>query len=265
MQVQEIDWVARWKQVVDDRASLARSHPNTDYWDRRAASFARSTQSRVDDFLRILEPYLSPRKTLIDVGAGAGRFATPLAQRLEWVIAVEPSEGMRSHIPPRDNMTVIASTWEDAEVAPADLVICSHVMYGVEDPVSFIEKMERSARDRVFVVMRESDLPHPAAAIRKQLLGEGGPRLPRFSELFMLLLQMGITPDVDFFAYPSSTRYKDLDEALVDVRALYGEGWGDAAGRSALQDLLRPEGGELVFDGGTVRSGVAHWMPRTSS
>jgi SAM-dependent methyltransferase len=264
MQAQDIDWEARWKQVVEDRATLAHGHPNTDYWDRRAASFARSTQSRVDDFLRILDPYLSPRKTLIDVGAGAGRFATPLAQRLEWVTAVEPSEGMRSHIPPRDNMTVIASTWEDAEVAPADLVICSHVMYGVDDPVPFIQKMERSARDRVFIVMRESDLPHPAAALRRQLAGEAGPRLPRFSELFMLLVQMGITPDVDFLAYPSSTRYADIEEALVDVRALYGEGWDEAAGRSALQDLLRSDDGELVFDGGIVRSGVAHWTPQTS-
>lgn len=258
----EIDWEARWKQVVEDRATLASGHANSDYWDRRAASFARSTGSRVDDFLRILEPWLSPRKTLIDVGAGAGRFATPLAQRLEWVTAVEPSEGMRAHIPPRDNMTVVASSWEDAEVAPADLVVCSHVMYGVADPVAFIEKLDRSARERVFVVMRESDLPHPATEIRKRLLGNIGPRLPRFSELFMLLLQMSITPDVDFMAYTTNARYANLDEALVDVRALYGDGWDEASGRTALQELLRPDDGELVFDGGMVHSGVAHWTPR---
>ena len=260
--MQNIDWEARWKQVVADRATLASGHANSDYWDRRAPCFARSTGARVDDFLRILEPFLSPRKTLIDVGAGAGRFATPLAQRLEWVTAVEPSEGMRSHIPVRDNVTIVASTWEDAEVAPADLVICSHVMYGVADPVPFLDKLQGAARDRVFVVMRESDLPHPATEVRRRLLGEMGPRLPRFSELFMLLLQMGITPDVDFMAYPTNTRYADLEEALVDVRALYGQGWDEKAGKAALEELLRPDDGELVFDGGVVRSGVAHWTPR---
>jgi len=46
-----------------------------------------------------MEPYLAPRKTLIDAGAGAGRHAVPLAERLEWVTAVEPSEGMRAEIP----------------------------------------------------------------------------------------------------------------------------------------------------------------------
>src|SRR6516225_5112644 len=157
VQMPEVDWIKRWGQIVEAREKEAAGHSDPAYWDRRASSFARSTQSRVDDFLKVLEPYLSPRKTLIDVGAGAGRHAVPLSRRLEWVTAVEPSEGMRARIPPRDNITVIASTWEDAEVAPADLVICSHVMYGVADPVAFIQKMNRSARDRVFVMIRESD------------------------------------------------------------------------------------------------------------
>jgi SAM-dependent methyltransferase len=257
----EIDWKARWKQVVEDRATLAAGHADPHYWDRRASSFARSTQTRVDEFLQVLEPYLSPRKTLIDVGAGTGRHAIPLAERLEWVTAVEPSEGMRSHIPARENMTVIASTWEDAEVATADLVICSHVLYGVTDPEPFIAKMNHAARERVFVMMRESDLPHPAAIIRRRLLGDAGPRLPRFSELFMLLVQIGMAPDVRYLRYPIMTRYAGMEEALFDSRALYGDGWNEANGRAVLEEVLRRDGDELVFDGGNVLSGVAHWQP----
>lgn len=261
----EIDWAARWRQLVMDRASLAAGHADSHYWDRRARSFARSTHARADEFLRILDPYLSPRKTLIDVGAGTGRHATPLAARLEWVTAVEPSEGMRSHIPPLDNMTIVASTWEEAEVASADLVISSHVMYGVAEPIPFLEKMQRSARERVFVMMRESDLPHPAAELRRKLVGATGPRLPRFSELFMLLVQMGSEPDVAFLRYPIVTRYIDMDEALADCRALFGEGWDEAEARGELQGLLTRDGDELVFDGGMALSGVAHWKPPTSS
>jgi len=261
----EIDWAARWRQLVMDRASLAAGHADSHYWDRRARSFARSTHARADEFLQILDPYLSPRKTLIDVGAGTGRHATPLAARLEWVTAVEPSEGMRSHIPPLDNMTIVASTWEEAEVAPADLVISSHVMYGVAEPIPFLEKMQRSARERVFVMMRESDLPHPAAELRRKLVGATGPRLPRFSELFMLLVQMGSEPDVAFLRYPIVTRYIDIDEAMADCRALFGEGWDDAEARKELEALLTRDGDELVFDGGMALSGVAHWKPPTSS
>jgi hypothetical protein len=168
---------------------------------------------------------------------------------------------MRAQMAPPDNMTVIASTWEDAEVAPADFVICSHVLYGVAEPVPFIEKMNNAARERVFVMMRESDLPHPAAAVRKRLVGEAGPRLPRFSELFMVLLEMGIAPDVRFLRYPITTHYSDMEEAVVDVRALVGEGWDETRGRAELQELLRRDGDDLVYDGGIVLTGVADWKP----
>ncbi|HET9781136.1 MAG TPA: methyltransferase domain-containing protein [Candidatus Dormibacteraeota bacterium] len=264
MPMTEVDWIKRWGEIVEARDRDAAGHSDPAYWDRRAPSFARSTQSRVDDFLRVLEPYLTPRKTLIDVGAGAGRHAVPLAERLEWVTAVEPSEGMRSHITPRDNITVIASTWEDAEVAPADLVICSHVLYGVADPVPFLEKLERSAHERVFVMLRETDLPHAATELRRRLRRDQRARMPRFSDLFMLLIEMGIAPDVTFISYPIRTRYADMEEALTDVRGMYGEGWDENAGRAVLSELLQKDGRELVYDGGVALSGVAHWQPRKS-
>ena len=259
-----VSWADIWKRLVADRASLASGHADAGYWDRRASSFARSTHTRVDEFLHVLQPYLSPRKTLIDVGAGTGRHTTPLSEQLEWVTAVEPSEGMRSHIPQRDNITVVASTWEDAEVAPADLVICSHVMYGVAEPVTFIEKMERSARERVFVMMRETDLPHPAAELRRRIIGSSGPRLPRFSELFMLLVEMGIAPDVVFLRYPIVTRYASIEEALADSRAIFGDGWNESEARPVLEQMLARDGDELVYDGGNALSGVANWQPRKS-
>ena len=261
----EIDWAARWKQVVEDRATLAAGHHDPRYWDRRARTFARSSHGRADEFLQVIDPFLGPRKTLIDVGAGTGRHATPLAERLEWVTAVEPSEGMRSHIPPRDNMTVVGSTWEDAEVTPADLVICCHVMYGVAEPAPFLAKMNACARERVFVMMRESDLPHPGAVLRRRLIGEEGPRLPRFSELFMLLLQMGIAPDVHYVRYPMVNRYAGMEEALEDSRQVFGEGWDEAAAAKVLEEVLRRDGDELVFDGGETLSGVAHWRPASST
>src|SRR2546423_1338632 len=221
----EIDGAQRWQDIVADRASLAGGQTDRHYWDRRAKSFARATATRADEFIQVIEPYVSPRKPLVDVGAGAGRHAVPVADRLEWVPAVEPSEGMRAQMPGRDNMTVIASVWEDAEVAQADLVICSHVLYGVADPVGFISKMNHTARERVFVMMRETELPHAGAELRRRLLGDAGPRMPRFSDLFNLLVQMG---------------------------------------RAALQELLRPDDGELVFDGGLALTGVAHWRPPES-
>jgi len=263
-EVAGIDWIARWRSLVRERAGGSEHHARAGYWDRRAPSYARITRGRADEFLEVIDPYLSPRKTLIDVGAGAGRHSTPLAERLEWVTAVEPSEGMRAQISPRDNMTIVASTWEDAEVAPADLVICCHVLYGVEDPIPFIQKMERSARERVFIMLREGPVPHPSTVLRERLAGAPGPRTPVFSDLFLLLLQAGIAPDVTFVRYPVVSRYTDMDEALRDNRMLLGEAWDEAPVRALLEEMLVREGDELVFEGGIALAGIAHWQPQKS-
>ena len=163
-----------------------------------------------------------------------------------------------------NNITIVQTTWEDAPGdLTADIVICSHVLYGVADPEPFLDKLQKAARDRVFVMIRESDLPHPAAELRRRILGSTGPRLPRFSELFMLLVQMGIAPDVAFLRYPITTRYADMHEALTDCRALFGEGWDEDAGRAVLEQILQRDGDELVFDGGIALSGVAHWTPQS--
>jgi hypothetical protein len=77
----------------------------------------------------------------------------------------------------------------------------------------------------------------------------------------MLLMQMGIAPDVSFLRYDSVSRYKDLSEALTDVTAMVGDALSEAQVRVALEAMLTSEGDELVYKGGTVLSGVAHWRP----
>ena len=257
----EIDWIDRWRSIVGQRTG-SRGPSQLNYWDARAPSFARMTRNRKDEFIRVLEPYLSPYKTLVDAGAGAGRHAVALAEKLEWVTAVEPSEGMRAQIPHRDNMTIVASTWEDAEVAKADLVICNHVLYGISEPVPFIEKLQASARERVFIMMREGSVPHPSSRLRERMLGSGTPPPPQFSDLFMLLLQMGIAPDVDFVRYPVINRYKDMEEAVLDSRMLFGSGWDEARARTLLEEMSTRDGDEIVIDSGVALSGIAHWQPQ---
>jgi SAM-dependent methyltransferase len=183
--VTEFDWADHWRRLVVGAGHAP--HPGDDPWAERAESYHASRGRDSEPLLRVLEPWLGPRKTLIDVGAGTGRHAVPLAARLDWVTAVEPSDAMRALIPPLENMTVIASSWEDAEVAPADLVICSHVLYAVAEPVPFIAKLEAAAKERVFVFLRDEPGPREEA---------GGMRQPRLQDLYNLLRQMGRGPDV---------------------------------------------------------------------
>jgi hypothetical protein len=175
------------------------------------------------------------------------------------VTAIEPSQAMREHIPPAGNMTVIGSSWEDAEPAPADLLICAHVLYPVAEPVPFIEKLERSARERVFVVLRDSDHTHPGEVMMRP----GRAREPWLRDCLLLLRQMGVRPEMSMATYPSRFRYDSLDAALEQCRTQVGLAWDEERGRAWLEAALQPdEDGTLLYDGGEITSGVLHWKPR---
>ncbi|HLH70220.1 MAG TPA: methyltransferase domain-containing protein [Candidatus Dormibacteraeota bacterium] len=256
--VLELDWAAHWRRLVEARWPAAHGEA---FWDRRAHRYALSMRGQADPFLQFLEPWLGPTRTLIDVGAGTGRHVAQLVRRLDWVTAVEPSPAMRELIPPADNLTVIGSTWEDADPAPADLVICVHVLYAVADVVPFIEKLERAGRERVFIVLRDEPHRHPATLLAAAAGVEG--REPRLRDAFLLLRQMGIAPDLAMFTYPVFHRFESLEAAVDDCRERLGSSWDEARGRAWLKaNLRRDRDGTWVHDGGTMTSGVLHWQPR---
>lgn len=256
------DWPAWWRTLVETReAQAGERDPADDFWSSRASRFAARPRAAPEAALStVLEPYLGPRKTLIDVGAGTGRFAAPLAERLDWVTAVEPSQSMRDLIPHAPNMTVVGSGWVDAEVAPADLVICFHVLYTVADVVPFIEKLEQTCRERVFVGLRDSGHPHPADLYA----GSRWTREPGLRDLFQLLRQLGVAPSVEMFSYHVSHRFQNLDEAAAECRQTVGRLWDEDSGRAWLRsELTRDEDGSWVHPGADVTSGVVHWAPRS--
>ena len=259
--VLDVDWAAHWRGLVEAReAQIGRSHHEEDWWGKRAHRFALSMRTQQDWFLGWLEPWLEPGRTLIDVGAGTGRHTAPLTERLDWVTAIEPSQAMRDYIPHSDNLTVIGSSWQDAEPAPADLVICVHVLYPVADVVPFVEKLERCARERVFVVLRDSEHWHPGEV----LAGPDRAREPRLRDCFLVLRQMGIAPDIAMATYPTFHRFESLEQAVEESRTHVGQGWEEERSRAWLESNLRPgEDGTLVCDGGLITAGVLHWKPRT--
>jgi NAD(P)H-hydrate repair Nnr-like enzyme with NAD(P)H-hydrate dehydratase domain len=136
-----------------------------------------------DPVLDALRPYLAPHKTLIDVGAGTGARAATLAAELDWVTVVEPATELRELIPDAANMTVIASSWEDAEVQPADLVLCGFALDAVAEPASFLEKLERAATERVFVTVAGGLLDVLASlGVRAEVAGGVAHWRPRAAE-----------------------------------------------------------------------------------
>ena len=257
----DVDWAAHWRALVRTREAQTGPPQTDDWWAPRAKLFAQQMRSGPEDpVMRFLEPWLRPSATVLDVGAGTGRHTNPLAGRVEWVTAVEPSQAMRQYIEPAGNVTVIGSTWQDAEPAAADLVICCHVLYPIAEPVPFIEKLERHARERVFIWMRDSPHTLPAEVLARPERG----REPWLRDCLMLLRQLGAEPEMWLGSAPTSTfRYPSLEEALDQSRSHLGLAWDEDRGRAWLEANLRTdEDGSLVYETARTTAGVLHWKPR---
>ena len=66
-----------------------------DFYAPVAESFRGEPERPEDTVLQALLTLASPGETWLDLGAGGGRYAVPLAHRVAKVLAIEPSAGMR--------------------------------------------------------------------------------------------------------------------------------------------------------------------------
>jgi hypothetical protein len=170
---------------------------------------------------------------------------------------------MRDLIPEKDNMTVIATDWEHAEPAPADLVICCHVLYGVGDAPAFISKLEAAATERVFIELRYGQLQTASDPIWELMTGTVRARQPEFADLWNLLLQVGIEADVTALQYEGFESWKDVAAFEAEYRPPLADCWDEAKAEAWLaENANREADGSLVYARGRRSAGVAHWRPR---
>ncbi len=258
---------ARWRALVDAReAQVARltgaaSGPPAPvgpqahgHWDVRAAAFdaySRAHDLARDPMYRLLARVAAGRR-LLDVGAGTGRYAVPLAGIAEEVTAVEPSAGMRERLGARlteegrTNVRVVAGTWPDASdaVEPHDVVLVSHAIYGTRDIVGFLAALERAAPLRV-VALRVEPMGARVAGLFCRLHGEPAIPDPTLDTLLPVLLAGGRLPSVRIAPYGGGGTFATV-EAAADWSAEQLRLAEDDARRDGLAEMLLPllEAGE---------------------
>jgi SAM-dependent methyltransferase len=227
-----IDWVANWRRIVDDRRRSVEALGEADraggnFWDRRADQFRRMSEQfdpSKDLLVSQLGEALGPDGTLLDVGAGAGRYAVPIARSGRRVTAVEPSAGMRRNLEERlqqaglANVDVVASTWEEAEVAQHDVVLAAHILYPLAEVVPFIRKLVAHARRAWFLTIRVEPMGGEFAPLWQEIWGTQYPVEPTFLDLYNLLFSIGLRPNARLRPFFGGTAAGDLEEVLQQAR-----------------------------------------------
>jgi SAM-dependent methyltransferase len=224
---QSLDWAARWRALVagSHRGPMFEAPAGGDRFTRLADRFAQRVPvdgDGEDPLLPVIAP-LARGGSVIDVGAGVGRYALPLAALARTVVAVEPSPAMRQHLTARiaerglTNVVVVGAPFETADLAPADFVLCAHVVHFVEDAPAFIRRADGLARRAVAFAIRHDPLQGPLLRLWAKYRSDPPPRQAAFSDLYNLLLAMGYAPNVTFYRRRHALRYRDPAEARAQA------------------------------------------------
>jgi len=224
--------VQRWNEILDARAqqmdaAYARlGRTSADFWERRARGFHRSTKDTVssDPFYLRLCDIVTPQTSVLDVGAGTGRFSLALAPQTEHIIAVEPSVAMMDFLR-RDaaekglsNISYVQTTWQEApDNLQADIVICSHVLYPIRDIVPFLVKLQKATRQACYIYLRATHIDAATAPLWRHFHGDERRLPPGYIHALDVLYEMGIYANVEIVMLPPSLRYPSLDIAVTEL------------------------------------------------
>jgi SAM-dependent methyltransferase len=271
----ETAWAAR---VRDNREQVdaVREVPDRDFYAPVSSLFVADPRRTGEEALDALLALARPSDRWLDIGAGAGRYALPLALRVAEVIAVEPSASMRNALRSGkaehglDNLTLVGGAWPDAlaelgEPPIADVAFIAHVGYDIEAIGPFLDAMEQAA-GRLCVAMLTDRSPASVADPFWPIVhGMDRVPLPALPELEELLRARGREPRVERVDRAPRTFDSFAGLATFVRRQL----WIDEAGekeqrfRAALAAAAR----ELDDDAWTLASppvgeiGILTWDP----
>jgi SAM-dependent methyltransferase len=261
-------WAAR---VAADRAQVerCREQPDpTDFYAPVKERFRMDPRRTDDATLNALLALALPEDVWLDVGAGGGRYALPLALNVREVVAVEPSPAMagvlrgdaRAHA--IGNCRVIEARWPMAAAAPhGDVGLMAHVGYDIAHIGPFLDELEACSSRLCVAVMGESAMTTAATLFWHDVHGEPRVRLPALPELVMLLLARGSIPEARLVDRVPPT-FESFDDALSTARRqlwLRPGSTKDDRLRALARDAITERGGRFALEWSPTKVGIVSW------
>jgi CTP:molybdopterin cytidylyltransferase MocA/SAM-dependent methyltransferase len=208
--VAELAWAARVRGNREQVDRVRETPDGEDFYASVSSIFREDPDRQGDPVLEALRAHARAGDTWLDIGAGAGRYALPIARTVRRVIAVDPSTSMlgalrESMVEHRiDNVEVIEGRWpgvaEDndalASELPVDVSLIAHVGYDVEGIGPFLDAMERATTRECIAILMERSPASIAEPFWPPIHGERRIALPALPAFVDLLRARGREPSV---------------------------------------------------------------------
>lgn len=214
-----------WEQIVleeYEQVEAVREWRDEDHYRPIAHHFADDPHRQDDPVLDRLRSISRTDATWLDIGAGGGRYALPLALVSKQVLAVEPSVGMRDVLANSmreyaiENVELHPFRWpEGSDELLADFSLAAHVGYDIRQINAFIDGIERATRELCISLMMDRAPSGGFVRLWEKIHGFRRQQLPAMREFLHLLLARGATPEVTL--YPRDGR--EYDEGILRQEA----------------------------------------------
>jgi SAM-dependent methyltransferase len=261
-------WAARVRANREQVEQFREASP-ADFYAPIAGLFRADPRRQEEPTLRAVQALVQAEETLLDIGAGGGRLALPLALSVREVTAVDPSEGMlrvlRQGMAEHaiSNIRVVSGRWpEVAAGLKADVALISHLGYDVEDIGSFLEAMEAAARRVCVAVLLERPPPTEADKLWPPIHGVERAALPSLPEFLALLLARGKLFEVQLVERAPQS-YEQPEQALAWLRGqlwTHPDGPKDRELQRLLRERIQSSDGRYALSWDPVRVGIVTWV-----
>ena len=270
------DWYRLWEQlsaIQNTAFARKKEHQADDFWKHKARKFDKMVDERwakpdsSRDFL-VKKLKDTPGSTLLDIGAGTGKWSLLVSPFVRKVTAMDPSAAMQAVLKEKikkeqvSNIDIITGSWPEDEITAHDYVLASHSMYGVGNFKGFVTQMSATARKACVLLLRVPFADSIMAVAAQHVFGQPYDS-PNFQIAYNALLGMDIYPDVIMEAAGTWPVWANdsFEAALAEVKnrlGLTGSSVHDDFLSALLKENLTVKAGKYVWPLGN-RSALVYW------
>ena len=236
-----------------------------EFWDERVDWFEELVQQSDRAGMIMSRIKIEPSYRVLDIGAGPGTTAIPLAKIANSVTVVEPSNGMLARLNENvskhnlANITCLNKKWEDIEIGSGkdieagghDVVIASHSLI-IKDIKDALVKINDAVKRNVYIFIVAGRRNEKEGSSLWSLFNREKTALrPDYIYLYNILYQLGIYANVEIIDANHNMQFPDLDAAVLHYKT-----WMNVSG--ADEEKLR-----LYLSENLVKENDAFWLRHT--